>query len=294
MRAFAIEPALDARSYPGPAWSPYLVGAGIGVLSWLTFYVSDKPIGASSFYATVAGFIGKAFAPRHTESLEYFKSNPPKLNWEFVFVLAAIGGAAVAALTGGGFVNEWVPPMWSARFGDSSLLRAAFAFGGGAVDGVRGPNGRRLHQWSRHQRDTAAQRRVMDRGDLLLHRRRRDCKPDVQDLGRCWTLARPSRNQMLRSNPPSRPHPGILAGIAFGFMFGFLLQKGGVGTYHILIGQLLFQDWTVVKIMLTAIVVGMVGIFTLHHFAKVNLHTKPTKLASEYRWRSAVWRWLWL
>ena len=54
----------------------------------------------------------------------------------------------------------------------------------------------------------------------------------------------------------------------------------GVGTYHILIGQLLFQDWTVVKIMLTAIVVGMVGIFTLHHFAKVNLHTKPTKLAA--------------
>ena len=76
------------------------------------------------------------------------------------------------------------------------------------------------------------------------------------------------------------PATRLLAGIGFGFIFGFLLQKGGVGTYHILIGQLLFQDWTVVKIMLTAIVVGMVGIFTLHYFAKVNLHTKPTKLAS--------------
>lgn len=74
--------------------------------------------------------------------------------------------------------------------------------------------------------------------------------------------------------------PQLLAGTVFGLIFGFLLQKGGVGTYHILIGQLLFQDWTVVKIMLTAIVVGMVGIFSLHHFAKVNLHTKPTKLAS--------------
>lgn len=75
------------------------------------------------------------------------------------------------------------------------------------------------------------------------------------------------------------PVTRIVSGIAFGFIFGFLLQKGGVGTYHILIGQLLFQDWTVVKIMLTAIVVGMIGIFTLHYFAKVNLHTKPTKLA---------------
>ena len=131
LNAFAIDPALDARNYPGPSWSPYFVGAGIGILSWLTFYVSDKPIGASSFYATVAGFIGKAIAPRHAESLEYFKTNPPKLNWEVVFVPAAIGGASIAALTGSGFVNDWVPAMWSARFGDSSLLRAAFAFGGG-------------------------------------------------------------------------------------------------------------------------------------------------------------------
>lgn len=50
-----------------------------------------------------------------------------------------------------------------------------------------------------------------------------------------------------------------------------------MGTYHILIGQLLFQDWTVIKVMATA-VVGMVGIFTLHHFALVNLHVKPTQI----------------
>ena len=130
---FAVDPALDARSYSGPAWSPYLVGAGIGVLSWLTFYFSDKPIGASSFYATLAGFIGKVVAPRYTDNLEYFKSNPPIFNWEVAFVLAAILGAAVAALTGGGLVNEWLPPMWTARFGDSVALRAAFAFGGGAL-----------------------------------------------------------------------------------------------------------------------------------------------------------------
>ncbi len=61
-------------------------------------------------------------------------------------------------------------------------------------------------------------------------------------------------------------------------MFGFLLQKGGVGKFNILIGQLLLQDFTVIKIMLTAIIVGMVGVFALHHFAKVNLHIKPTKI----------------
>lgn len=131
--ALATEPALDARNYPRAAWSPYLVGAGIGVLSWLTFYFSDKPIGASSFYATVAGIIGRAVAPKHTDELDYFKSNPPTLNWGSVFILAAMAGAAVAAVTGGGFVNEWVPEMWRARFGDSLALRGGFAFGGGVL-----------------------------------------------------------------------------------------------------------------------------------------------------------------
>lgn len=117
----------------GPAWSPYLVGAAIGVLSWLTFYVSDKPIGASSFYAQVAGLLGKLIAPRRTGTLTYFKDNPPRIGWEFVFVAAIVLGSVIAAVTGGEFTNEWLPPMWVARFGDSIALRAAVAFGGGLL-----------------------------------------------------------------------------------------------------------------------------------------------------------------
>lgn len=126
-------PGVDAREYPGPAWSPYIVGAAIGILSWLTFYFSDKPIGASSFYAQVAGFLGKLIAPNRTASLAYFKDNPPRVGWEFVFVMTAVAGGALAALTGGEFTNEWLPPMWKERFGDSILLRAAVAFGGGIL-----------------------------------------------------------------------------------------------------------------------------------------------------------------
>lgn len=74
--------------------------------------------------------------------------------------------------------------------------------------------------------------------------------------------------------------PELIAGAMFGLAFGFLLQKGGVGKFHVLIGQLLLQDFTVAKVMLTAIVVGMIGVFTLHHFAKVNLHIKPTRIGS--------------
>jgi len=90
------------------------------------------------------------------------------------------------------------------------------------------------------------------------------------------TVKSPTANR----TPLAAATPKLIAGAMFGLAFGFLLQKGGVGKYNVLIGQLLLQDWTVVKIMLTAIVVGMIGVSTLHHFAKVNLHIKPTRIGA--------------
>jgi hypothetical protein len=66
----------------------------------------------------------------------------------------------------------------------------------------------------------------------------------------------------------------LLLGLLFGFAFGFLLQKGGVTEYDILIGQLLLTDFTVVKIIVTAIVVGMAGVHLLASFNLVQLHVK--------------------
>jgi hypothetical protein len=96
-------------------------------------------------------------------------------------------------------------------------------------------------------------------------------------------------SEPAKSIPPSvepsssRAPQGAKLGTAilFGLAFGFLLQKGGVAKYNVLIGQLLLQDFTVLKIMLTAVVVGMVGIFTLHRFGKVKLHLQPTRLGAQ-------------
>ncbi|YCM46790.1 YeeE/YedE thiosulfate transporter family protein (plasmid) [Verrucomicrobiaceae bacterium 227] len=131
--AGAADFGTHSSHYDGGSWSPYLVGAGIGVLSWLTFYFSDKAIGASSFYATLSGFIGKLVAKRHTESLAYFRSNPPKLDWGVFFVASTVVGGFLAAWTGGEIRNEWLHPMWLDRFGDSVALRGAIGFAGGLL-----------------------------------------------------------------------------------------------------------------------------------------------------------------
>ena len=85
---------------PAPSWSPYLVGAGIGILSWLTFYISDKPIGASSFYATVAGFIGKAVRARVTpKAWNILRPIHLSSTGNLSLFLLRSGGAALRALT---------------------------------------------------------------------------------------------------------------------------------------------------------------------------------------------------
>lgn len=133
--ASAADFGVQATDYDGAAWSPYLAGAGIGVLSWFTFYFADKPIGVSSFYATLAGFLGKLVARKHTESLRYYQSNPPVVDYGFVFVLCTILGGFLAAWTGGEIRNEWLHPMWVDRFGDSIELRAIIGFAGGLLMG---------------------------------------------------------------------------------------------------------------------------------------------------------------
>jgi len=131
--AAAINP-VNSLDYQGPAWSPYLVGALIGVLSWLTFYFSNKALGASSQYAAFSGMLGRLFAPRHTDSLKYFKDNPPKFGWGTTLLIGMLIGAVIAALSSGETTLRFLPEMWVDRFGeDSGLLRAITAFTGGAA-----------------------------------------------------------------------------------------------------------------------------------------------------------------
>jgi uncharacterized protein len=132
--ALTVGETPNALNYPGAAWSPYLVGAGIGLLVLMTLYFSKKPVGASSAYATVAGLIGKAVAPRHTAQLKYYAKNPPRVDWELLFVVGTVVGALLAALHGSELTQRWLPPMWTERFGeDSGWLRGILALAGGIL-----------------------------------------------------------------------------------------------------------------------------------------------------------------
>ena len=69
-------------------------------------------------------------------------------------------------------------------------------------------------------------------------------------------------------------------GLLMGVVFGFLLQKGGVTEYDVIIGQLLLADFTVVKVMLSAVITGTLGVHLLRDFGIAQLHPKPGSFGS--------------
>lgn len=80
---------------------------------------------------------------------------------------------------------------------------------------------------------------------------------------------------MLMKGLHSRKKLQLFFGLLMGIIFGFFLQKGGVAQYDVIMGQLLLKDFTVIKIILTAVVIGMLGIYTMQGRGWIKLHPKP-------------------
>jgi uncharacterized membrane protein YedE/YeeE len=66
--------------------------------------------------------------------------------------------------------------------------------------------------------------------------------------------------------------------IPFGILFGVLLHRGGVATYNVIVNQFRLKDFTVLKVMLTAVVVGAIGVLALHQTGHAQYHIKPANL----------------
>ncbi len=66
--------------------------------------------------------------------------------------------------------------------------------------------------------------------------------------------------------------------IPFGIIFGWLLHRGGVTDYNVIVNQFRLKDFTVARIMLTAIFVGGLGVLVLHNLGHAQYHIKPANL----------------
>lgn len=117
-------------------WSPYVAGIGIGLLSWVAFLLSDKPLGCSTAFSRTSGMVERLFRGSKVEEKLYYKKFTPSVDWEWMLVLGVFIGAFLSAKLSGQFQGDWVPTKWAATFGNTPITRWIVALIGGIVMGI--------------------------------------------------------------------------------------------------------------------------------------------------------------
>jgi len=73
----------------------------------------------------------------------------------------------------------------------------------------------------------------------------------------------------------------LIYGVITGIIFGFLLQKAQVLRYDKQLGALRLIDMTILKFMLSAIVVGSIGIYLFKDLGVIQLSIKSTSIGAQ-------------
>lgn len=66
-------------------------------------------------------------------------------------------------------------------------------------------------------------------------------------------------------------YSGPISGLVCGILFGFVLENAGFGSPCKLTAQFRFTDWSVLKVMFTAIVVAATGLIVLQQLGWLNM-----------------------
>ena len=116
------------------AWNPYVVGAGIGVLSWLAFLIVNKPIGMSTEISKFSGWITGLFVGwEGVTNNSYWASKTPAFGYSTIFLIFTALGSFASAWLGKDLKLESVPSVWAKHQGTGVGKRMVAAFLGGAV-----------------------------------------------------------------------------------------------------------------------------------------------------------------
>ena len=120
------------------SWSPYIVGAAIGVLSWFAFATVNKPIGITTAFENTAALAAKSAAPDWAQQHRFYsdkaqQGKSPQIDWEWMLVVGVFFGALLSSKLSGDRTKEKVPALWAWRFGPSVAKRFVGAFLGAAL-----------------------------------------------------------------------------------------------------------------------------------------------------------------
>lgn len=115
--------------------SPYLIGAGIGLLDAASFALSKRGLGVTTAFENVAALIERRVAPDITQINRYLQKREdlPKIDWEACLVLGLAVGSYLTARASGESREQGLASPWTRRFGSAPQTRWVGSFLGGAL-----------------------------------------------------------------------------------------------------------------------------------------------------------------
>ena len=112
----------------------YLIGAGIGILSWVVFVVVNNPIGITTALSEVSGASAvPLLGAEAVSSNPYWAKTVPAWDYGTLFLVGTFLGALLSAVVTRTFKWELVPEVWSEQFGKRAAPRLFAAFVGGIL-----------------------------------------------------------------------------------------------------------------------------------------------------------------
>jgi hypothetical protein len=128
----------DTKPAPGflrrRRWNPYLVGLGIGLLSWAAFAVVNNPLGVTTALSQWSGAVAQPLiGAEGLRSNAYWTKHLPAWDYGTFFLFGTFLGALVGAVLSRDWRIEVVPSVWRERFGNSPGRRLLAAFAGGVL-----------------------------------------------------------------------------------------------------------------------------------------------------------------
>ena len=234
-----------------PFWPPLTAGIALGLVLLATFLLTGHGLGASGFFARFTAWLGGEIARPATQANSYLgpflkgAAGPLAswISWEIVGVHArrACSPHSPAA----GFASGSMAQQISASSG-----RMALALGGGVLTGF----GARLARGCTSGIGLSGGATLAVAAFLfliaLLHRRHRGQLDGAEGLGMSLPLY----------------DGGVASGLLSGMLFGYVLENAGFGSPRKLTAQFRFSDWSVFKVMFTAIIVAAIGLYAADEF----------------------------
>ena len=115
-------------------WSPYIAGAGLGLVGILGVLLTDGLLGASGAFENIAGWLGQKVAPATFDTMYFNFVMPPGMSSGVILLIGVFFGGMIGALSSGTFkfrTND--NPQWNKILGQQTWKRWLLLFIGAII-----------------------------------------------------------------------------------------------------------------------------------------------------------------